>query len=255
MGAGYLAYVNCFIPLSLLAFLPITTKHFYIGWMSIFSIIFFASMQSSRSYILVGLYFTTAAFFVLYKNSKKITFIFIILGSLLYTSGSSYYFQENTKVVEKFQTDSPSIVITNSIDSASLLPLFFWKGNSRAGILIDAFSDFSLSDWLFGRGVFATYISFTERSIIEIGWAQDTFRFGILYVLFTMSFLWFAQKKLNSIFIFEHNILYKVLSTLIIIKILDAFIFGVPQYSLYNLFVFWGLMLITIKKNIRRRKL
>jgi len=254
VGAGYLALDNCFIPISLLAFISMPKKYIYVGLLSIMSIIILSSLISSRSYLMIGLYFIIGYSILSIKTNKRIVCTIIAITLVFYWSGLFSFLSEsplirNRSVVEKFEVDSFFSVLNEFLKHGDFATLFFWKGNSRADILIDAFNSFTLQDYLFGRGVFATYISFIERETIEMGWAQEIFWWGIPYVVLTICVLVRGAYFLRINKLFQNDPIIRALSVLILIRLLDSFIYGVPQMSVYNLLVFWGVMLQGVRKN------
>ncbi len=108
-------------------------------------------------------------------------------------------------------------------------------------------ANFDLYDWLFGKGLFGTYTSFVTRSTIELHWAQETFRLGIIYVLITILIFLITIKKIKKINSPLNKDFLNVLSILIVIKLLDSFIYSMPDVSVYNLLVFYGIMMLSFK--------
>jgi hypothetical protein len=254
VGAAYIVFNNCLIPASLLAFLPKPRKYNYLGWISIISILYVSSLISSRSYFIVGIFIAAGALIHTVKMDKKTSFTLILICSLAYLTGASSVMTENSlvqnqSIYDKFQLDSLLISFQSFLKDGDPSSLFFWKGNSRAGILSDAFRYFTFEDYVIGKGIFATYISFVKRSVIEMNWGQEVFRWGIPYVVFSIYIYirgyFFLRRNKYS----HHDILFPILSVLVLIRLLDGFIYGDPRLSVYNLIVFWGIMLQGIKKN------
>ncbi|MCC4214251.1 hypothetical protein [Leeuwenhoekiella parthenopeia] len=242
---------NLLIPGTLFLFLPKDRKtkiQYYLGWSCILLIFIISAKIWSRSYSLVGL----ILLFFAAKHNKLISLSNIIISFCVFVSiyffGLSSIFtqeslvRENSSVFDKFQLDSLIEAFSDFLNTGSFASLFFWEGNSRSQILIDAFQNFSFLDWAFGKGVFATYDSFVRRSTIEIGWAQDAFRWGLLWVfsVLIISVLsarnFFKRANLNAM---ELNVFFGVIVT---VKTIDAFIYGVPAISFYNLIYFLGII-------------
>ncbi len=249
---AYLAFYNILIPGSLLVFLVKDNKDFILGWSSILLILFVSSYLGSRAYSLVGFYFIFFAFIYLYKRNKKlilkisfIGFFFYLIGGFSFFNTTSSLRKEN--ILERYQFDSLSTTFNKFLENFDFMILFMWKGNSRATILIDAFKNFDLYDWLFGKGLFGTYTSFVTRSTIELHWAQETFRLGIIYVLITILIFLITIKKIKKINSPLNKDFLNVLSILIVIKLLDSFIYSMPDVSVYNLLVFYGIMMLSFK--------
>lgn len=254
MEIGFLAITNIFIPSSLLVYYPSQKKGFIVGWMAIFIILFLSSYLGSRSYTLIGVYLVIAAIVILHKTRKILVYKMLFIAFSAYFIGAFSFFGTTSElrgasIIERYQFDSLFLAIENFYHDGDFLKLFFWEGNSRATILMDAFSDFSMMDWLFGKGINATYISFIERSTIELAWAQETFRWGILYVIFVISAFIKGRKILKNYVLVLNNQHFEILSLIILIKLLDGFVYGMPELSIYNLLVFWAVMIQSVKKS------
>lgn len=252
---AYLSIDNILIPSSLLVFFYTEKKGFILGWISIFIILILSSYLGSRSYTLVGFYLVVASLIMIYKSNKKLAYKLLTLSLVTYYLGGLSFLSttsqlRNESILERYQLESLFSALKTFIIDFDFMKLFLWEGNSRAGILIDAFKNFDTIDWLFGKGIFATYTSFVERHTIELLWAQETFRWGLIYVIFIIVLYikaYLILKKNSDIYFF------KVLSILLLIKLLDGFIYGMPNLSLYNLMVFWSIMLIA-HKNFNNRQ-
>lgn len=249
---GYLAFYNILIPGSLLVFLVKDNKDFILGWCSILLILFVSSYLGSRAYSLIGFYFIFFAFIFLYKKNKKLILKISFVGFFLYLIGGLSFFNTTSSlrkenILERYQFDSLTSTFNKFLDNFDFMTLFMWKGNSRATILLDAFKNFDLYDWLFGKGLFATYNSFVTRSTIELHWAQETFRWGLVYVIFTIIFFLLAIKKIKGINSPLNKNFLIALSILIFIKLLDSFIYSMPDVSVYNLLVFYGIMMLSFR--------
>jgi hypothetical protein len=257
---AHLSIINCLIPLSLLAFYPSRKKTLFIGYISIVAILFISAKIWSRSYTMVGFYLLISAFIVILKSgNKRIGISIIFFGLLFYFLGLFSFFNESSlirdeSISDKYQFNSLFVSLNNFKNDGDIVKLFFWEGNSRAGILVDAFGKFHFADWIFGVGILGTYSSFVERSTIEMGWAQDAFRWGLVYVIITIFFFILGSIKLKEYNFYRKNQIFKILSVIIIVKLLDGFIYGVPETSVYNLIVFWAVMQQGIRKDIFIRK-
>ena len=158
-------------------------KYFYIGWLSIISIIYISSLIGSRSYLIVGILLGVFSLSNSIRVDKKTFYIIIYICSIAYLIGLFSFLTESTllqkkSVYEKFQFDSMFYMFEKIINDPRTANILLWEGNSRADILIDAFRNFTFEQYLWGRGVFGTYISFVKRSTIEMGWYQ-LFRWGV----------------------------------------------------------------------------
>lgn len=205
LNIGFLAFDNVLIPGSLLVFLIKDNKDFILGWLSILLILFVSSYLGSRSYTLISFYFILFAFIFLYKKNKKLILKISFIGALLYLIGGLSFFNKTSSlreenILDRFQFESLVSTFNKFLENFDFTILFMWEGNSRSGILIHAFKNFDFYDWLFGKGLFATYHSFIERSTIELHWAQETFRWGIIYTIFTIFIFLIAKKIFKKLF-------------------------------------------------------
>lgn len=240
---AYSAYENILIPVALLALYHRDRSSSFVGWLAILLLLTSSSLQGSRSYFLVAVYFVFATLVVAWRSKSRdgSRWVLPILLCILFISlkllNLDFGFQQNNLVREKFEADSFMDAVGKFMVDYDFSELYFWSGNSRADILIDAFFDFELFDWLFGRGINATYMSFVERSTIELGWAQETFRWGLMY---TIPFLIYMLKGVFAAD--ETKLDIGVLKLLIAIKFLDGFVYGMPTFDVYNLLVFFALL-------------
>lgn len=251
VGLGYLAQSNMFIPLTMLLFLRTNKKYKILGLFSLSSVFYYSILQNSRSYIIVALLILLFYIFYLMTQKNKLTpvlfLLFIISGMYSILFISPLELLQTTNIWEKFAFDDLWITLAKITETGDLSQISSWKGNSRAIILTDAFHDFSIVDWFWGKGILAKYKSFVERSTIEIGWIQDLFRFGLLYIFVILSLLTKAiinaKRKYN---VNRHPILFFIF-TVMSVKLLDGFIYGIPELSFYNYLVFSGIMIIFVR--------
>jgi hypothetical protein len=248
VGLSHLVITNCFIPLALLAFYPWKMKNLLIGWMAIIMLLVVSFNIASRSYTIVALFLSLGAIYSIYKMGKKnLFFVTLILVMFIFTGSGSLYLNQKKKnqevtILDKFQLNTLSDRAVNFTKEANIENLFYWEGNSRSRILVDAFSTFDTFKWMFGVGIFGKYSSFVERSTIEIGWAQETFRWGLIYVIITFIIIFYSRRYLKSNEFYYSNHINRIFSLLILIRFLDGFIYGFPESSVYNLLFFWGVM-------------
>lgn len=252
ISVGHIPLTNCFIPASLLAMYPSKRSRLVLGWISIMFVLFLASKIWSRSYTLVGVYLALMALISTFRTGqRKIGFTIIAVGLLAYFSGVFSFFSETSVVQEssledKYQFDTLLKSFSQFMTDGDFVKLFFWEGNSRSEILIDAFGGFDFWDWMFGRGIGGTYTSFIERSTIEVGWAQELFRWGCSYMITLLILMIYTYRRLRRQRDFKTNPMLRMLAGIILVKFLDGFIFGLPQSTIYNLLVFWGIMSLTV---------
>jgi hypothetical protein len=248
VGLSDLVITNCFIPLALLAYYPVRIKNLLIGWLSIIMILIVSININSRSFTIVALLLSIGAVFSIFKMGKRnLAFLTLIIVLLIFTVGGSLYLNQKSKnqevtIIDKFQLNSLTDRAVNFTKEGNIEDLFYWEGNSRSTILVDAFKNFDSFSWVFGVGIFKTYSSFVERSTIEMGWAQETFRWGLIYVFITFIIILYSRRYLKSNEFYYLNQIYRILSLLVLIRFLDGFLYGVPETSIYNLLFFWGVM-------------
>jgi len=245
VGLGHILITNCIIPMSLLAFNYVRRSDLLIGWTSIILLLFVSSMISSRSYSGIAILISFLALYYFYRIRKLNLIIYLfVIAFLLFLFGSFSFFNEGSltqemTILQKYQFDSLFTEIGNFLKTGNIVDLFYWEGNSRAIVLIDAFSEFSIYNWLLGVGIFTTYFSFVERYTIEMGWAQEVYRWGITYVAFMFLIIARSRKFYKRCDL--NYPAFWMLSSLILIKTIDGFIYGMPEISIYNLIFFWAL--------------
>jgi len=256
---GQSAIINCFIPVALLALQPYKNRAKLIGWTAIVLILFLSIKIYSRSFTLVAFYFMVFGIIGFFTSGQKKlgVVIVIILSGAVYFGAPALFSQQSAlgdgSIADKYQFGSLGKSLEKFSEDGDFLKLFFWEGNSRSEIIVDAFRDFDETEWMFGRGLFGTYKSFITRSTIELGWAEELFRWGIFYVVLFIFVVIYCRRKLRKEKYFLWNELAKPLYGLLLIRFLDGFIYGLPQNSVYNLFFFTGLMTISIYKKDRRK--
>jgi hypothetical protein len=150
----------------------------------------------------------------------------------------------NNPLYEKLQIESLIYVFSKS--GSAVLD---YEGNSRSGIVESMLGDMGSKDFIFGKGIFATYSAFVERNTIEIGWLQQVFWFGAPFVFISI-YLCMKSAYLNFKSIESYK---KVFGILIFIKILDALIYGMPIFSVYSFLMFTGIVLpyTLVKRSVK----
>ncbi|MFD2543282.1 hypothetical protein ACFSSB_13190 [Lacinutrix gracilariae] len=243
-GDVYFLLENLLVPFSFLVFHK-TKNYRRIGYINLAIGIILVSVLASRSYLLVFIYILAFLGYIkLYKEKDKFKktgralFIFLIL-LVLFNSPLLTNLQE-TPLYEKINIES----LYESLSGEQSLIEEDYKGDSRSRIIKDAFHNFNIGNIIFGKGIFGQYKSFVERNTIEIGWLQQAFWFGFVFVLFQIYF-YFRSMKLNLKQKKEHLFVFGII---ISVKFLDSFIYGMPNMSLYNLFVAIGMFTPFIKR-------
>ncbi|WP_428329098.1 hypothetical protein [Mucilaginibacter sp.] len=267
IGLGQNAIVNCFVPVALLAFYPSNKKSTILGWVAIIFIFFVGAKIWSRSYSLVGFYFAVGGIRAFFKNGQKKLGYNIIVGLLAcYFLGVFSFFTtksnvQDSSIADKYQTGSLVKALSDFAENGDFVKLFYWEGNSRSSILVDAFSNFKVTDVLLGKGVFGTYQSFVQsgtfgddfayidRAGIELGWANEAFRWGVPYIIIVIWMMVSAYRKIKKDKRLYADPFTRIVGILIIIKVLDAFVYGIPETSVYNLLMYVGIMKTVIVIN------
>lgn len=244
---------NLIIPAALLLFFHNKRRNIWFGRFAVSLLLIFAVMQASRSYLLVSVYlglFTVV--FGPYHRMVKLVWATLIcfLVPIFAPTALQFFFSDGsgTMFVEKIKLDSLLLVMSEIWRSGNVMALFFWEGNSRSTIIIDAFSDFTTWDYLVGRGVNAQYTSFIVRSTIEIGWLQELFRLGLLTVMPTFAYALFALFRIAWLRGWQSSFFESAMIGIGLTRILDGFIFGMPNLSLYTLFFWMFIMQFALKK-------
>lgn len=253
----YTIYDNWLIPASLLLLVARNRQHFFVALGALVALAAMAAMQGSRSYMLVLMYIISLKVVWNYKSVlAKVVFLLamgigalVVVGMTLPSSLDSSLSNE-VALVKKVRADSLATTLEEFLETGDVVKLFYWDGNSRAGILEDAFSNFSVWDWFFGRGVFAKYQSFVERNTIEVGIAQEIFWFGLVYVIplvvvsvFSLRHIYHMPTQND-----EYSILCALLGAVILIRLLDSIVYGVPRASVYALLFWMALMSLVVRR-------
>jgi len=232
-GYYYLLLSNCLLPLSFLIFNSNYKPHFYLGLAFSFSAIAFASIANSRSYVIVSSLIIIFGYFYSFDLKNKHNMFKMILLIVLIVI--FFNFTSESTVGEKFQFESLYSNFYRTISEGNLLFLWEWEGNSRQIIIADAFVNFDFGQWIFGKGITGTYQSFVERSVIEMGFLNELFRwglsyFGVLFISFIIIF--FNRSKLKN------SQIKSLVFSFVFIRFLDGFIYGSSTGDLYNLLFF-----------------
>lgn len=257
---GQKIITNFLLPVSVLAIVTHSAKIKLKGLLSLFLIIFVATKISSRSYVIVSLLVSIFIFLTLIQRKQYAQIsVFFLMTILAFNFGVFSFLQEDTliqnkSIIQKFNLESLEERFDDFLTSGDLLVLYYWEGNSRAGILKDAFSNFTFEESLWGKGLFGYYSSFTTRHTIEIGWAQDAFRWGFPYTVFVIGIAGYSIKYLSKLSSSNFEWL-KILSCITVIKLLDGFVYGMPEVSFYNLLFMWAIMLPGTKEVIKLKKM
>lgn len=254
VGDIYNIYNNFFIPSFTLLFFR-TSSRKRILMLGIFLLMLtFVMVQGSRSYLLVILYFTFFSTFAMSPTRRLIIFSLVTLVIILFAAFVPSFTDLRTvgmddlTITTKFDTkESLSEVLRAVIQTGEIERLYYWEGNSRAKILDDAFYNFSLMDIIFGRSIFGIYESFVHRNTIEVGWAQEAFWFGFIYVGIKFILIFFSWRWLKKQYKNNNNPYLYFLQSIIVIRFLDGWVYGMPTFDVYNLIFFLALMSCCIK--------
>jgi hypothetical protein len=255
LGGTYLIFNNLLIPfVTLLFFSKINGKTKIMALISLTAILILVIMFGSRSYLLVISYLI---FFILIRvklTLKKVLLVLsislmVIVLNLSFSSSPGSFINNDDAMTKKLNLEDIEDALSRAVSQGSFQPIFEAESNSRSEIVIDAFSNQSVSEIMVGKGIFGTYESFVERNTIELGWAQEIFWFGFVYVglvflLSLNSWYWLKRSYRSS-----HADYTYFLSSILVIRFLDGWIFGMPSADLYNLFFFLAVMFPCVKKN------
>lgn len=260
VGFGYALINNVVFPASILLFFRSNKKEFLVGLLGIAALAYLSAQLASRSYLLVSAYIVCFSLLtVSWPASAKLIagVLVVIMTNLLFgpelmllIEGGSV---ADAQIMQKLRLTELSDLWERYRRSGNVAELYFWEGNSRSRILIDAFSNFSLSDYIWGRGVFATYESFVERGTIEIGVAQELFWFGLVLVVPQLTlFIFSISKNLAHGSRFAGRI-STMFASVAAIKMLDSFVFGMPTHDVYNLLAWAAAMSVLLRQPVRIR--
>lgn len=255
----YSVYNNLAIPAAFLLFFPASRRNIVIGVIALGAILVLSTLQGSRSYLLVFFYLGLSTLLV-GPYSGRVKFLFVTLLVLVFVLAGQVPIQNtlggggNTAIVEKLQLDTLLPLLEEIWQTGDLLALYFWQGNSRSGVVMDAFSGFTAWDYLWGRGVTATYESFVTRSTIEIGFMQEMFWLGLATVIPTFVYALTALLGFMRRRQWRHTAFGSAMIGIGLTRLLDGFIFGMPSLDLYKL-LFWMFVMQSVLKNRYRQAL
>lgn len=246
VGSVYNLFNNFFIPVLMLLFFRRGFNMSLFAYMLIGLALYLVGVIGSRSYMLVFMYLL---FFALFAGSISEKLMRILVATMalsiifyLFFNNQSVVDEESFALVRKLDVNSLLDSLSSSIEGGGLVSLFFWEGNSRAQILLDAFEEFSLSDYLFGKGIFGLYESFVVRNTIEIGWAQEMFWFGSFYVGLVFFLMFVSWVNVRRNYHSNNSKIFYFFGSIIIVRMLDGMVFGMPTYDVYNFLFFMALM-------------
>lgn len=248
-GIVSLATDNAFIPVSLLACNRKDLTSFLAGVLAIAALFIVGAMFAVRTYVICSVVLMLAIGCVSVLSGKggwslQEALVYIALPCLALClatfAASSLGGQTEHKISEKWKTDSLIEVLATCKRKLSLMPLWEWEGNSRREILVDAFRDFDDVDWLFGRGLLANYQSFEDRKTIEMGVAQETFRWGAVHTTSFLVVICVALYRLSRRI--GGNVWCEMMICVLSLNLVNLFVFGIPQVSVYHLLVFVALL-------------
>lgn len=253
----YTIYNNFFIPLALYIFFQGSRRTRLVGILALTFILIMASLQGSRSYLLAAVNLSLFAIILGGRNTGgKYVAVTVSVGFLLlaipFLETLSLGTADGLPILTKLRLDTLLPTIRVFLESGDFLALYFWEGNSRAGILVDAFRDFDWWDYLWGRGTSATYVSFVIRTTIEIGYAQELFWLGAVTFV---PVLWFTARALARIMSIperRRSDIGKLFIAIAIVRVLDGLVFGMPTSSLYMLVYWMSVMWLGLKPAYRK---
>lgn len=253
----YTIYNNFFIPLALYLFFQGSWQKKLVGILVLAFIFILAGLQGSRSYLLVAGYLSLFAILFGGRNKGvKYVALTVSVGFLIlaipFLANLSLGTADALTVLTKLQLDTLLPTIRVFLESGDFRALYFWEGNSRAGILINAFGDFDWWDYIWGRGTSATYVSFVTRTTIEIGYAQELFWLGAVTFV---PVLWLTARALARIVSFpawRRSDLGKLFIAIAIVRVLDGLIYGMPTSSIYMLIYWMAVMWLGLKPAYRK---
>jgi hypothetical protein len=253
-GNLYAIYDNVIIPTCVLGIISRSTKKINLGLAASALLFILSGIQGSRSYFILSVilfYFTFKARTLYKRRLLPFAILLLAIYSLyvlviyLNTSEST----ESTSVFLKFKLDTLYDSVKAFIYTGDPLELWYWDGNSRAGLIEDAFAGFSLKEWIIGKGIFSTYRSFVERNTIEIGIAQELFWLGLCHIIPVLAILFLAFKRSRIAFRTTGLLLYESSAALIILHFVDSLMFGYPKFSVYTLLYYLSLTSTTVSRS------
>ena len=258
MNFGHCLANNFIIIIGLLILCYRNKSNIPIGALGVIGLLILSTFINSRSILLIGCYLVFG-YTVISMFQRKIVNIFLLLvviplvllsANFIVDSGllqTQEMKADKEMLKDKLATDSLMKAFQDAWDNADLSYIYYWEGNSRNGILQDAFYDFTPEEWMFGRGIFGYYFSLlgTEalyRSTIELGFLQELFRWGIPYVIILLIvncmaiYMVVKYHRKSPVFAF--------LMGAIVIRILDIMIYGLSENN--NMTFFWWLALFYV---------
>lgn len=257
----HMIYNNMFIPMALLLFFTPSRRNAQIGAIGLGAVMLLSALQSSRSYLLVALYILVLVLFrsgqgrsTRWRIAAVATVVAVIffstVGGIVAESASS---AGGRPIVDKLRLETLWAAFGEFWQSGELAALFFWEGNSRSTILIDAFASFTIDDYFFGRGVTATYDSFVTRNTIEIGYAQELFWLGLVTVIPTLLFTALALGAIFRQRVWRRTSIGSSLLAIGVVRFLDGLIYGMPVTSIYMLLYWMAVMSFALRPGARRQ--
>ena len=258
MNFGHCLANNFLIIIGLLILCYRNKSNIPIGALGVIGLLVLSTFIGSRSILLIGCYLVVG-YGVISMFQRKIVNIFLLLviiplvllsANFVVDSGLLQTQEMNTDkeaLKDKLATDSLIKAFQDAWENADLSYIYYWEGNSRSGILQDAFYDFTPEEWILGRGVFGYYFSLlgTEsvyRSTIELGFLQELFRWGIPYVAILLFVNLMAIYM--AIKFFRKTPVFAFLVGIIIIRTLDIMVYGIPENN--NMTFLWWLALFYV---------
>jgi hypothetical protein len=236
-GDTYLALDSCLIPGCFL-FFSNNSRHKKVSLFFILITIVLLSYIGSRSYFIVLI---VSLFLIIMSNKLKLKSIFRFLVSIPFICFLFLFFDLSKKIEKSF--------LFQKINFKSLYSSLFeqnhdYAGNSRSGIIYESFYNLSDIELLFGKGFFSTYESFVTRNTIEIGFLQIAFWLGFIYAsILLIIHVSSAYKNYKT-----GNQINNFFAIIIITKVIDSFVYGMPELSVYNFLVAIGIFLPHIRK-------
>lgn len=252
----YTIYNNFIIPAALLLFFPALRRNVLIGAAALTIMVVLSTIQGSRSYLLVFMYLGVfSLLFGPYRLQSKVLFIGLILLvavaagptalQIAFSSGS------DATILKKLKLASLLPTLETAFNNGDLLKIYFWEGNSRSGVLVDAFKGFTGWDYAWGRGLTATYESFVTRTTIEIGYAQELFWIGLVTLVPVFVYSLVALFGILMRPGWRSGFLGSAMVGIGLTRLLDGFILGMPIMSLYTLFYWMFVMQLALKARYR----